>query len=64
MSDKVLKIVSRYIYDSRGNPTVEVDVWTSKGRERLLHLRNDPVSLLPYLAADYHTLVSTSFHCS
>lgn len=31
MSDKVLKIVGRYIYDSRGNPTVEVDLWTSKG---------------------------------
>jgi enolase len=31
MSDKILKIVSRYIYDSRGNPTVEVDLWTSKG---------------------------------
>lgn len=31
MSDKILKIASRYIYDSRGNPTVEVDLWTSKG---------------------------------
>ncbi len=31
MSNKILKIVSRYIYDSRGNPTVEVDLWTSKG---------------------------------
>lgn len=31
MSDKILKITSRYIYDSRGNPTVEVDLWTSKG---------------------------------
>lgn len=31
MSDKILKIVGRYIYDSRGNPTVEVDLWTSKG---------------------------------
>ena len=48
MSDKILKIVSRYIYDSRGNPTVEVDVWTSKGRERRRRLlRNDPVSLPP-----------------
>ena len=34
MSDKILKIVSRYIYDSRGNPTVEVDLWTSKGTSR------------------------------
>jgi enolase len=34
MSDKVLKIVGRYIYDSRGNPTVEVDLWTSKGIEK------------------------------
>jgi enolase len=33
MSDKVLKIVGRYIYDSRGNPTVEVDLLTSKGRK-------------------------------
>ena len=33
MSDKILKIVGRYIYDSRGNPTVEVDLWTSKGIE-------------------------------
>jgi enolase len=33
MSDKILKIVGRYIYDSRGNPTVEVDLWTSKGTE-------------------------------
>lgn len=32
MSDKILKIVGRYIYDSRGNPTVEVDLWTSKGK--------------------------------
>ena len=32
-TDKIQKIVSRYIYDSRGNPTVEVDVWTSKGKE-------------------------------
>lgn len=31
MSDKILKIVGRYIYDSRGNPTVEVDLTTSKG---------------------------------
>jgi enolase len=31
MSDKILKIFGRYIYDSRGNPTVEVDLWTSKG---------------------------------
>ena len=31
MSDKIIKIVGRYIYDSRGNPTVEVDLWTSKG---------------------------------
>ncbi|CAF0867118.1 unnamed protein product [Didymodactylos carnosus] len=31
MSDKILKIVGRYIYDSRGNPTVEVDLWSSKG---------------------------------
>ncbi len=34
MSDKILKIVSRYIYDSRGNPTVEVDLWTSKGNKK------------------------------
>ena len=34
MSDKILKIVGRYIYDSRGNPTVEVDLWTSKGQYR------------------------------
>jgi enolase len=27
----ILKIVSRSIYDSRGNPTVEVDIYTSKG---------------------------------
>lgn len=31
MSDRILKIVGRYIYDSRGNPTVEVDLWTTKG---------------------------------
>jgi enolase len=31
MSGKILKIVGRYIYDSRGNPTVEVDLWTNKG---------------------------------
>lgn len=34
MSDKILKIVGRYIYDSRGNPTVEVDLWTSKGIQK------------------------------
>ena len=33
MSDKILKIFGRYIYDSRGNPTVEVDLWTSKGTD-------------------------------
>jgi enolase len=27
----ILKIVSRSIYDSRGNPTVEVDIYTNKG---------------------------------
>jgi enolase len=31
--DKIQKVGSRYIYDSRGNPTVEVDVWTSKGKK-------------------------------
>jgi len=36
MSDKILKIVGRYIYDSRGNPTVEVDLWTSKGIKMFL----------------------------
>jgi enolase len=36
MSEKILKVVGRYIYDSRGNPTVEVDLWTSKGI-RLFH---------------------------
>jgi hypothetical protein len=34
MSDKILKIFGRYIYDSRGNPTVEVDLWTSKGIQK------------------------------
>lgn len=27
----IKKIVARSIYDSRGNPTVEVDLWTDKG---------------------------------
>jgi enolase len=27
----IQKIVARSIYDSRGNPTVEVDLWTNKG---------------------------------
>ncbi|EIW87226.1 enolase [Coniophora puteana RWD-64-598 SS2] len=30
----VTKIHARQIFDSRGNPTVEVDLWTSKGRFR------------------------------
>jgi enolase len=34
--DKIQKIAGRYIYDSRGNPTVEVDVWTSKGENQTL----------------------------
>jgi enolase len=36
MSDKILKIFGRYIYDSRGNPTVEVDLWTSKGIKNIM----------------------------
>ncbi len=40
MSDKILKIVGRYIYDSRGNPTVEVDLWTSKGIKMFLFFLN------------------------
>ena len=27
----IKKIFARSIYDSRGNPTVEVDLWTDKG---------------------------------
>jgi hypothetical protein len=27
----IKKIFARSIYDSRGNPTVEVDLWTEKG---------------------------------
>jgi len=30
----ITKIVARSIYDSRGNPTVEVDLWTAKGQYR------------------------------
>ena len=30
----IKKIVARAIYDSRGNPTVEVDLWTEKGLYR------------------------------
>ncbi|KAI4527917.1 Enolase, C-terminal TIM barrel domain-containing protein [Schizophyllum commune] len=30
----ITKIHARQIFDSRGNPTVEVDLWTSKGRFR------------------------------
>jgi enolase len=30
----ITKVVGRQIYDSRGNPTVEVDVHTDKGRFR------------------------------
>ncbi|KAM9889433.1 hypothetical protein OXX79_012155, partial [Metschnikowia pulcherrima] len=30
----VTKIHARYVYDSRGNPTVEVDLFTDKGRFR------------------------------
>jgi len=30
----IRKIVARSIYDSRGNPTVEVDLWTDKGMYR------------------------------
>jgi hypothetical protein len=45
MSDKILKIVGRYIYDSRGNPTVEVDLWTSKGTKTILDLYNSVIYL-------------------
>ncbi|KAL3089536.1 hypothetical protein niasHS_006920 [Heterodera schachtii] len=31
MSDSIKRIFARYIYDSRGNPTVEVDLETEKG---------------------------------
>ena len=31
MSGKILKIHARQIFDSRGNPTVEVDLSTAKG---------------------------------
>lgn len=30
----ITKIIARSIYDSRGNPTVEVDLWTAKGQYR------------------------------
>jgi enolase len=30
----ITKVHARQIFDSRGNPTVEVDVWTAKGRFR------------------------------
>ncbi|KAF9011174.1 enolase [Cyathus striatus] len=30
----ISKIFARQIFDSRGNPTVEVDLWTHKGRHR------------------------------
>ena len=29
----IKKIHARSIYDSRGNPTVEVDLWTDKGKQ-------------------------------
>ena len=28
---QITKVIGRYIFDSRGNPTVEVDVHTNKG---------------------------------
>lgn len=34
MADKIVKIFARRIFDSRGNPTVEVDLTTSKGMYR------------------------------
>jgi enolase len=33
----IKKIVARSIFDSRGNPTVEVDLWTEKGKEKKTH---------------------------
>jgi enolase len=33
-SPKILKVVARQIFDSRGNPTVEADVTTNKGSFR------------------------------
>ena len=31
---KIIKVVGRQIFDSRGNPTVEADVYTHKGSFR------------------------------
>ena len=35
----IKKIYARSIYDSRGNPTVEVDLWTDKGNLNFKSLR-------------------------
>ena len=34
----ILKLHARQIFDSRGNPTVEVDLTTEKGWKILLHI--------------------------
>ena len=33
MADNILGVHAREIFDSRGNPTVEVDLKTSKGKQ-------------------------------
>lgn len=33
----IVKIHAREIFDSRGNPTVEVDLHTDKGRQLFMH---------------------------
>jgi len=50
MSDKILKIVGRYIYDSRGNPTVEVDLWTSKGIKKIFLTKEEEKKVFFFLS--------------
>lgn len=33
----IVKIHAREIFDSRGNPTVEVDLYTDKGRQLFMY---------------------------
>uniref|UniRef100_A0A3B4YHV7 Enolase n=1 Tax=Seriola lalandi dorsalis TaxID=1841481 RepID=A0A3B4YHV7_SERLL len=42
----ITKIHAREILDSRGNPTVEVDLWTAKGETRSSIVQSESESVL------------------
>lgn len=48
----ITKIHARYVYDSRGNPTVEVDVVTETGLHRAIVPSGASTGSFPFHSAD------------